>query len=49
VQGAASPLPEREVSSLLLIFLPPQAATRDFATALGKGKINIDVNGRLVI
>src|SRR5215472_16831013 len=36
VQGAASPLPEHEVSSLLLIFLPPQAATRDCATALAK-------------
>jgi len=33
VQGAASPLQEREVSSPPLS-LPPQAATKDFATAL---------------
>jgi hypothetical protein len=30
----ASPLPEREVSSLLLLFSPPQAANRAHATTL---------------
>jgi len=34
VQGAASPLPEREVSSPPPFSLPPQAAKQDFATAL---------------
>jgi len=32
----ASPLPEREVSSLLLLFSSPQATTREKATALTK-------------
>ena len=34
MQGAASPLPEREVSSPPPLSLPPQAATKDFAIAL---------------
>jgi len=36
VQGAASPLPEREVPSPPHLSLPPQAATKDVATVLGK-------------
>jgi len=47
VQGAGRPLPEREVSSLLLIFLPPQAAKRDFTTALVSPMPSFDKEGSL--
>ena len=36
------PLPEREVPSLVPSFPPPQAATREVATALGTGFLPLD-------
>jgi hypothetical protein len=42
VARGGRPLPEREGSSLPPLSPPPQAANKDFATTLGRERIDVD-------